>query len=100
MKSFINLLFQKENQCEIDIHWKTSLACGEQTITNCSVIDSTGFKYDLSKLTKYSDNYEIPVQNSSKILLNVCHSLIFGYGVSCINKAGSCLVNSNALSGR
>ncbi|XP_051174932.1 cation-independent mannose-6-phosphate receptor isoform X2 [Leptopilina boulardi] len=87
----------KENQCEIDIHWKTSLACGEQTITNCSVIDSTGFKYDLSKLTKYSDNYEIPVQNSSKILLNVCHSLIFGYGVSCINKAGSCLVNSNAL---
>ncbi|XP_043474174.1 cation-independent mannose-6-phosphate receptor [Leptopilina heterotoma] len=88
----------KKNQCEIDIHWKTSLACGRQLNINCSVRDpKDNFKFDLSELTKFSDNYEVQVENSSKILLNVCHSLIFGYGSTCSFQSGSCLLNSTVL---
>lgn len=80
--------------CEYFIHWNTSLACGKQTRTNCSVTDESGYKYDLSELTQFNYNYQVPVNESLMILLNVCHSLIFGHGVSCSQNVGSCLIDS------
>lgn len=89
------LISSKKNPCEIDIHWKTNLACGKEKMENCSATDPTdGYEFDLSELTKFSDNYEVPIENSSsKILLNVCHSLIFGFGSTCSYQSGSCLLN-------
>lgn len=72
--------------------WKTALACGPRFQTHCTVVNN-GSNYDLSPLTKFSDNYVIHISEmkSSKIVLNVCHSIIRQYGAMCPIKTGACL---------
>lgn len=74
--------------------WKTHLACGPRNKTNCTVINN-GLHYDLSPLTTYSQNYIILIDNktSSKIILNVCHTVIFEYNALCQLTSGACLQN-------
>ncbi|XP_031848611.1 lysosomal enzyme receptor protein [Nomia melanderi] len=93
--------------CELHLIWKTALACGPQTVSNCTVINN-GSHYDLSSLTKYSENYVIylgsgnssslvdsgnssSLVDNGKIILNVCHSVIFEYDALCETKSGACL---------
>ncbi|CAK9820663.1 Cation-independent mannose-6-phosphate receptor [Anthophora plagiata] len=81
-------------QCNLYMVWKSSLACRPATKTDCTVTDN-GLHYDLSPLTRYSQNYVIPTGNktSPKIILNICHSVIFEYNALCQMHSGACLQN-------
>lgn len=76
--------------------WKTALACGRRFTQNCTVMDN-GLHYDLSPLTRYSQNYVIHMGNrtSPKIILNVCHSVIFEYNALCQMGSGACLQDAS-----
>ncbi|XP_033226703.1 cation-independent mannose-6-phosphate receptor isoform X2 [Belonocnema kinseyi] len=93
--SFPIIIPHAEDQCDIYLIWSTVYACGPRHRTSCSVADDSGHEYDLSPLTQYSENYEVPM-NKSKIILNVCHSVIYGHGAACKQKAASCFQDSNA----
>ncbi|XP_076766762.1 lysosomal enzyme receptor protein [Xylocopa sonorina] len=90
-------LFSYElEQCNIFMIWKTVLACGPRIEKNCTVVDN-GLHYDLSPLTRYSQNYVIHMGNrtSPKIILNVCHSVIYEYNALCQIHSGACLQKVN-----
>lgn len=79
--------------------WKTALACGQRFQTNCTVVND-GYHYDLSSLTRSSENYVIRIRNdmkSPKIVLNVCQSIIRQYGALCPIKSGACLDETEKL---
>ncbi|XP_050573369.1 cation-independent mannose-6-phosphate receptor isoform X1 [Bombus affinis] len=81
--------------CNIYMIWKSVLACGPRIIGNCTVTDK-GLHYDLSPLTKYSDNYFVTIDKTlPKIILNICHSVIFEYKALCQSHSGACLQNSS-----
>ncbi|XP_053979420.1 cation-independent mannose-6-phosphate receptor [Hylaeus volcanicus] len=86
------LISHTEDQCQLYKVWKTALACAPPTVQNCTVIDN-GFHYDLSPLTRYSENYVIRVGTEllPKIILNICHSVIFEYNALCQMRSGACL---------
>ncbi|XP_028050278.1 cation-independent mannose-6-phosphate receptor [Monomorium pharaonis] len=79
-----------DQQCNLFIIWKTSLVCVPRVQTNCTVTNA-GHYYDLSPLTRASENYVIPINDTkSKIVLNVCQSVIH-HGVMCPLNSGVCL---------
>ncbi|XP_012144587.2 lysosomal enzyme receptor protein [Megachile rotundata] len=90
--SFPEIYPHDANQCDLYMVWKTALACGPRVTQNCAVTNN-GLHYDLSHLTKYSENYVIHTGNntSPKIILNVCHSVIFEYNALCQTRTGACL---------
>lgn len=53
---------------------------------------------DLSSLTRSAHNYVIRMGDSMspKIILNVCHSVIFEYDALCYTPSGACLQNRSA----
>lgn len=82
-----------DGQCNLFMIWKTALACGPISQTNCTVVNN-GQHYDLSPLRRTSDNYVIRIRNemkSPKIVLNVCQSIIRQYGAMCPINTGVCL---------
>ncbi|XP_043511603.1 cation-independent mannose-6-phosphate receptor isoform X1 [Frieseomelitta varia] len=81
--------------CNIYMMWKTAFACGPRIKQNCTVTHN-GLHYDLSPLTKYSQNYVVHTGNriSSKIILNICHSVIFEHNALCQLRSGACLQSS------
>ncbi|XP_012276339.1 cation-independent mannose-6-phosphate receptor isoform X2 [Orussus abietinus] len=90
-------MFQKsENHCEWYMIWYTKAACGNIIKSNCTAKDDSGRSFNLSPLTRISDNYIIDVGNTSskKIILNICHSLIFGDNTKCHPNSGACLQKS------
>ncbi|XP_076649828.1 lysosomal enzyme receptor protein [Halictus rubicundus] len=90
-------LLTHEKVCEYSLLWKTALACGPQTQQNCTVTNN-GSHYDLSSLTNYTENYVIRTGNGNlpKIILNVCHNVIFGYKALCQIKSGACLQQNSS----
>lgn len=73
--------------------WKTALACTPRTQTTCTAVKD-GYHFDLSPLTRSSENYVIYMRNetgSPKIVLNVCHSVIHHSNALCPIKTGACL---------
>ncbi|KAL6258138.1 hypothetical protein P5V15_010058 [Pogonomyrmex californicus] len=90
--SYPELFPHSDQQCNLFMIWKTALACGPRTQTNCTVVND-GRYYDLSPLTRFTENYEISINNMTypKIILNVCHSTIHQYSAICPIKSGACL---------
>lgn len=80
------------------IVWLSKVACGEDTEiqTDCTIKDEKNrLDYNLSDLTLYDNNYEIDLNNQgSKIILNICHSIIFQRGTICHRASGVCLQES------
>lgn len=92
-KNTLNLL-QADQECNLYIAWRTALACVPRIQSNC-IISNAGRYYDLSILTRTSENYVIPMKNetkSSKIILNVCQNIIH-HGTNCPIKSGACFDN-------
>ncbi|XP_015181720.1 PREDICTED: cation-independent mannose-6-phosphate receptor isoform X2 [Polistes dominula] len=86
--------FEQKYKCQFHMVWKSAFACAKRKEINCTVTDpSDGSHYDLSVLKRYSDNYDIHVGNNTSVnlILNVCHSVIFGYNVLCTINSGACL---------
>lgn len=87
-------ILQGDQECNLHIVWKTALACVPRAQTNC-IISNAGRYYDLSLLTRASENYVIPMKNetkASKIVLNVCQNIIH-HGTNCPIKSAVCLDN-------
>ncbi|XP_011863304.1 PREDICTED: cation-independent mannose-6-phosphate receptor [Vollenhovia emeryi] len=92
------LFLHGNEECDLHIVWKSALACVPRTQTNC-IIANDGHIYDLSLLTRTSENYVIPMKDgipmnskarSPKIILNVCQNVIH-HGTLCPAKSGACL---------
>ncbi|XP_015589985.1 cation-independent mannose-6-phosphate receptor isoform X1 [Cephus cinctus] len=84
-----------KDDCEFYIIWNTNEACHKPEIKqNCIVIDQYKRQYDLSPLMRLSDNYVFPIGNnmSEKVIMNVCHAVIYGYQSVCYHESGACLV--------
>ncbi|CAL1684751.1 unnamed protein product [Lasius platythorax] len=97
--SYPELFPHADGQCNLFMVWKTALACGQRFQTNCTVVND-GYHYDLSSLTRSSENYVIRIRNdmkSPKIVLNVCQSIIRQYGALCPIKSGACLDDTEKL---
>ncbi|XP_044582564.1 cation-independent mannose-6-phosphate receptor-like isoform X1 [Cotesia glomerata] len=97
--SYPELFPYDQKQCNFIAVWKTKLACGvnfeaSEHSVDCKVTDEkTKTFYDLGSLKKTSDNYIVHIDNKSSIILNVCHTVVFGSGVVCPFSA-ACLRNS------
>ncbi|XP_012235795.1 cation-independent mannose-6-phosphate receptor [Linepithema humile] len=88
-----------EKQCDIHMSWKTALACTPRTQTNCTVVKD-GHHFDLSPLTRSSENYVISMRNETrlpKIVLNVCQSVVRLPNALCPIKSGACLNDPTKL---
>lgn len=77
----------------------TKNACTEPLKINCTVNGTSGNIFDLSRLTKFRSNYEIPIGPKKKIVLNVCHSVVNNdiNAIDCQFSSGVCLVDSTNL---
>ncbi|KAK6628562.1 hypothetical protein RUM43_002377 [Polyplax serrata] len=88
--------FDDEN-CEYALTWKTAKACPSQKNINCMVTNSKGQTTDLSQLRRLSGNYEIPLNETAFILLNICGPLWYGKGVICLLDSAACLVSNGTF---
>ncbi|XP_011158228.2 cation-independent mannose-6-phosphate receptor isoform X2 [Solenopsis invicta] len=95
--SYPELFAHGDKQCNLYIVWRTVLACLPKVQTNCTVANG-GHYYDLSPLTRTSENYVILVKNDTKsrIVLNVCHNVIH-HGAMCPLNSGACLDNPESI---
>ncbi|XP_060841059.1 cation-independent mannose-6-phosphate receptor [Rhopalosiphum padi] len=92
--------FKKDfDECTFEFTIYTKHACTQPLKINCTVDDKLGNVFDLSKLTKFSSNYEITTSQKTTIILNVCHSVINNdiNAVNCQFNSGVCLVDHNNL---
>nr|XP_050868937.1 cation-independent mannose-6-phosphate receptor isoform X2 [Vespula vulgaris] len=83
------------SECHFQMIWSSAFACcANKKEINCTVTNpSDDSHYDLSPLKGYSENYIIyaGTNTSLEIILNVCHSVIFGFGALCQANSGACL---------
>ncbi|XP_020283020.1 cation-independent mannose-6-phosphate receptor [Pseudomyrmex gracilis] len=87
---------RKGEICDVFMVWRTSLICGPRKQVNCTVVEN-GQLYDLSPLTRFSENYVIHVRpdiTSPLIELNVCHSVIPRQGSTCF-RSGACMTRGS-----
>ncbi|XP_008550594.1 cation-independent mannose-6-phosphate receptor [Microplitis demolitor] len=98
--SYPELFPYGQKHCNFYAEWKTKVACGynfDASIhsVECKVTDNnTKNSYDLGSLKKTSDNYIIPINEKSSIILNICHPVVFGNGVVCPLNSAVCLRNN------
>ncbi|XP_015115696.1 cation-independent mannose-6-phosphate receptor isoform X2 [Diachasma alloeum] len=88
----------EKTQCDVFIMWKNKLACGglPPKSVNCTINNEAGDVVDLNRLRSQMNNYVInATTNTSFIILNVCHSIIPGYGAVCPSNSGACLRNTS-----
>ncbi|XP_076628392.1 lysosomal enzyme receptor protein [Colletes latitarsis] len=99
--SYPELISHTEEQCNLRFTWRTVLACVHPKVQDCTVTDNK-LHYDLSPLTRYSQNYVIHTGNrmSPKIILNICHSVIFKSDALCQMSSGVCLQKEPVSSGK
>ncbi|XP_063987798.1 cation-independent mannose-6-phosphate receptor isoform X2 [Diachasmimorpha longicaudata] len=91
-----------KGQCDVYVIWKNILACGTSPkVVNCTIANQAGDVVDLTRLMSQESNYEIPTAVSTRsMILNVCHSVIPGYGVVCPVNSGACLRDTTNSSAR
>uniref|UniRef100_A0A250YMQ6 Cation-independent mannose-6-phosphate receptor n=1 Tax=Castor canadensis TaxID=51338 RepID=A0A250YMQ6_CASCN len=71
-------VFLKEtSDCSYLFEWRTQYACPPFNVTECSFKDGAGNSFDLSPLSRYSDNWEAVTRTGATehYLINVCKSL-------------------------
>ncbi|XP_019519312.1 PREDICTED: cation-independent mannose-6-phosphate receptor [Hipposideros armiger] len=89
-------VFLKEtSDCSYLFEWRTQYACPPFNLTECSFKDGAGNNYDLSSLSRYSDNWEAVTRTGATehYLINVCKSLSPQPGSEpCPPEAAVCLV--------
>ncbi|XP_023345744.1 cation-independent mannose-6-phosphate receptor [Eurytemora carolleeae] len=82
-----------ERDCELEIEWKTSLACPPHQEVQCSLPTMDGV-IDLSSLSLPHQNYQVESDTGEIFLLNVCRSLVHNNQSRCPYQAAACLLNS------
>ena len=73
--------------------WKTTKACTAKLQNDNCKIEKGSSIYDLSNLMNLKNNYFIKINDTTRIIFNVCHSLLYGYQSLCPNPhAAACLI--------
>ncbi|XP_037376580.1 cation-independent mannose-6-phosphate receptor isoform X2 [Talpa occidentalis] len=89
-------MFLKEtSDCSYLFEWRTQYACPPFDVTECSFKDAAGNTFDLSSLSRYSDNWEAVTRTGATehYLINVCKSLSPHAGSEpCPPEAAVCMV--------
>uniref|UniRef100_A0A8C5VW34 Cation-independent mannose-6-phosphate receptor n=1 Tax=Microcebus murinus TaxID=30608 RepID=A0A8C5VW34_MICMU len=92
-------VFLKEtSDCSYLFEWRTQYACPPFDVTECSFEDAAGNSFDLSSLSRYSDNWEAVTGTGSTehYLINVCKSLSPQAGTEpCPPEAAACLLGGS-----
>ncbi|KAM9666055.1 cation-independent mannose-6-phosphate receptor [Trichechus inunguis] len=92
-------VFLKEtSDCSYLFEWRTQHACPPFEMTECSFKDDAGNSFDLSSLSKYSDNWEAVTRTGAteRYLINVCKSLAPQGGTDpCPLEAAVCLLDGS-----
>ncbi|XP_058516485.1 cation-independent mannose-6-phosphate receptor isoform X4 [Ochotona princeps] len=89
------MFLRETSDCSYVFEWRTQHACPPFHVTECSYKDDTGEPYDLSSLSRYSDNWEAITRTGSSdhYIINVCKSLAPQPGTDpCPPEAAACLV--------
>ncbi|KAF6114200.1 insulin like growth factor 2 receptor [Phyllostomus discolor] len=92
-------VFLKEtSDCSYLFEWRTQYACRPFDLTECSLKDAAGNSFDLSSLSRYSDNWEAVTSTGATehYLINVCKSLAPQPGSEpCPPEAAACLLDGS-----
>ncbi|XP_075410409.1 cation-independent mannose-6-phosphate receptor isoform X1 [Tenrec ecaudatus] len=92
-------VFLKEtSDCSYLFEWRTEYACPPYEMAECSFKDDQGNVFDLSSLSKYSDNWEAVTRTGSPehYLINICKSLAPQAGIEpCPLEAAACMLNAS-----
>ena len=64
----------ESDNCTYHFRWATSLACKSEAV-ECTVQAEDGSLFDLSPLTKYTDNWHVGASGSTVYEINVCKGL-------------------------
>ncbi|XP_006882881.1 PREDICTED: cation-independent mannose-6-phosphate receptor [Elephantulus edwardii] len=92
-------VFLKEtSDCSYLFEWRTQHACPPYEMTECSFKDEAGNSFDLSSLSRYSDNWEAVTRTGATehYLINVCKSLSPQPGNEpCPLESAVCLLNNS-----
>ncbi|XP_043744063.1 cation-independent mannose-6-phosphate receptor [Cervus elaphus] len=89
------VFLQETSDCSYLFEWRTQYACPPFDLTECSFKNQDGNTYDLSSLSRYSDNWEAITGTGSTehYLINVCKSLSPQAGSEpCPPEAAVCLL--------
>ncbi|MBZ3890423.1 Cation-independent mannose-6-phosphate receptor, partial [Sciurus carolinensis] len=89
------VFLRETSDCSYLFEWRTQLACPPFNVTECSFKDGAGNSYDLSPLSRYSNNWEAVTRTGATehYLINVCKSLAPQAGTeSCHPEAAVCLL--------
>ena len=79
--------------------WPTTLACQPFDETKCSLLDENSEEFDFSSLAMTSQNYEIALEPSKIVALNLCRSLVRN-SFKCPYKSAVCLVEKDVKTGQ
>ncbi|XP_012590642.1 PREDICTED: cation-independent mannose-6-phosphate receptor [Condylura cristata] len=92
-------VFLKEtSDCSYLFEWRTPYACPPFDVTECSFKDTAGNTFDLSSLSRYTDNWEAVTSTGATehYLINVCKSLSPQAGLEpCPPEAAVCLLSDS-----
>ncbi|EPY85235.1 cation-independent mannose-6-phosphate receptor precursor [Camelus ferus] len=92
------VFLQETSDCSYLFEWRTQYACPPFDLTECSFKDGAGNTYDLSPLSRYSDNWEAITSTGATehYLINVCKSLAPQAGSEpCPPEAAVCLLSGS-----
>uniref|UniRef100_G1PEY2 Cation-independent mannose-6-phosphate receptor n=1 Tax=Myotis lucifugus TaxID=59463 RepID=G1PEY2_MYOLU len=92
------VFLQETSDCSYLFEWRTQYACRPFDVTECSFKDAAGNNFDLSSLSRYSDNWEAVTSTGAPehYLINVCKSLAPQPGAEpCPPEAAACLLNGS-----
>ncbi|XP_022416368.1 cation-independent mannose-6-phosphate receptor [Delphinapterus leucas] len=92
------VFLQETSDCSYLFEWHTQYACPPFDLTECSFKDGAGNTFDLSSLSRYSDNWEAVTRTGATehYLINVCKSLAPQAGSEpCPPEAAVCLLGGS-----
>uniref|UniRef100_A0A8C0X744 Cation-independent mannose-6-phosphate receptor n=1 Tax=Castor canadensis TaxID=51338 RepID=A0A8C0X744_CASCN len=95
---YCDRMFLKEtSDCSYLFEWRTQYACPPFNVTECSFKDGAGNSFDLSPLSRYSDNWEAVTRTGATehYLINVCKSLAPQASEPCPPEAAVCLLDGS-----
>ncbi|KAM4815966.1 cation-independent mannose-6-phosphate receptor [Urocitellus parryii] len=92
------VFLRETSDCSYLFEWRTQHACPPFSVIECSFKDGAGNSYDLSPLSRYSDNWEAVTRTGATehYLINVCKSLAPQAGTEpCPSEAAVCLLDGS-----
>ncbi|XP_031780377.1 cation-independent mannose-6-phosphate receptor-like isoform X1 [Nasonia vitripennis] len=81
--------------CNFDFVLETFAACPQRSYTDC-IAEYSSDRYNLNALRDFTKNYEVHINDDLAVILNVCHSLLYGpHHVNCSDDSSICLIDKS-----